>query len=228
MTAARAPTSSSSIIAPRIASIASTRRCRRRSTISRCLVRPGSCAPLVFPLRPLRSPARDKAGKAIVRAALQPGEFRDRLTRDIFITDDPSDPARPARSTRLIKVIAAEDADKKLERAIRKGEVTATTTTIGSPKPSRRASSPRRSAHARRGSRSHGPRHRRRSFRCRPSSRRDHRRPDTSRAGFTPKDHRRRIRHDHADAAPHTSTTGASRSITRASPGRSWTAKASA
>ena len=78
--------------------------------------------PLVFPYGFARNPASDSAGKAIVRAALQPGEFRDRLTRDIFNTDDPSDRVGLLEHT-LIKVIAAEDADKKLERAIRKGDV---------------------------------------------------------------------------------------------------------
>ena len=57
-----------------------------------------------------------------MRQALQPGEFRDRLTRDIFITDDPNDRVGLLEHT-LLKVIAAEEADKKLERAIRKGEV---------------------------------------------------------------------------------------------------------
>jgi acyl-CoA dehydrogenase len=78
--------------------------------------------PLVFPYGFARNPASDKDGKAIVRAALQPGELRDRLTRDIFITDDPKDRVGLLEHT-LLKVIAAEEADKKLERAIRKGEV---------------------------------------------------------------------------------------------------------
>jgi acyl-CoA dehydrogenase len=78
--------------------------------------------PLVFPYGFARNPASDRDGKAIVRAALQPGEFRDRLTRNIFITDDPKDRVGLLEHT-LLKVIAAEDADKKLERAIRKGEV---------------------------------------------------------------------------------------------------------
>ena len=39
--------------------------------------------PLVFPFG-TRRPASDTDGKAIVRQALQPGAFRDRLTRDIF------------------------------------------------------------------------------------------------------------------------------------------------
>ena len=78
--------------------------------------------PLVFPYGFARRPALDKDGKSIVRAALQPGEVRDRLTRDIFITDDPKDPVGLLEHT-LLKVIATEGADKKLERAIRRGEV---------------------------------------------------------------------------------------------------------
>jgi acyl-CoA dehydrogenase len=58
----------------------------------------------------------------IVRAALQPGAFRDRLTRDIFISDDPADRSGLLDYT-LSKIVASEEADKKLERAIRKGEV---------------------------------------------------------------------------------------------------------
>jgi acyl-CoA dehydrogenase len=77
---------------------------------------------LVFPLGSLRRPASDSAGKAIVREALQLGAFRDRLTRGIFTTDDPNDRVGLLEHT-LKKVIAAEEADKKLERAIRKGEV---------------------------------------------------------------------------------------------------------
>jgi acyl-CoA dehydrogenase len=78
--------------------------------------------PLIFPYGFARRPAPDKDGKAIVRRALQPGEFRDRLTRDVFITDDPNDRVGLLEHT-LLKVIAAEEADKKLERAIRKGDV---------------------------------------------------------------------------------------------------------
>ena len=86
-------------------------------------VRPAAWAmwPLVFPFG-TRAPASDSAGKAIVRQALQPGAFRDRLTRDIFSPDDPNDRVGLLEYT-LKKVIASEEADKKLERAIRKGEV---------------------------------------------------------------------------------------------------------
>jgi len=78
--------------------------------------------PLVFPLGLRRRPAKDDAGKEIVRAALEPGAFRDRLTREIFISDDPKDRVGLLDYT-LAKVVACEDADKKLERAIRTGEV---------------------------------------------------------------------------------------------------------
>ncbi|HXG78032.1 MAG TPA: acyl-CoA dehydrogenase [Methyloceanibacter sp.] len=79
-------------------------------------------APLVFPLGARRRPASDKDGKAIVRAALEPGAFRDRLTRDIFLSDDPADRAGLLDYT-FKRVVACEEAEKKLERAIRKGEV---------------------------------------------------------------------------------------------------------
>jgi len=57
-----------------------------------------------------------------VRAALSPGAFRDRLTRDIFLSDDPADRLGLLDYT-LKRVVACEEAEKKLERAIRKGEV---------------------------------------------------------------------------------------------------------
>jgi acyl-CoA dehydrogenase len=78
--------------------------------------------PLVLPLGARRRPASDRDGKEIVRAALEPGAFRDRLTRDIFVSDDPRDRVGLLDYT-LARVVACEEADKKLERAIRKGEV---------------------------------------------------------------------------------------------------------
>ena len=79
-------------------------------------------APLVFPFGLRRRPASDEAGKQIVRAALEPGAFRDRLTRHIYATDDPKDRVGLLDYT-LAKAVACEEADRKLERAIRKGEV---------------------------------------------------------------------------------------------------------
>ena len=77
---------------------------------------------LVFPLGRRHAPASDTLAKSVVRLVLEPGEVRDRLTRDIFITDDPADPLGRLEHT-LAKVIAAEEADKKLESAVRKGLV---------------------------------------------------------------------------------------------------------
>jgi acyl-CoA dehydrogenase len=79
-------------------------------------------APLVFPFGATHRPASDKEGKEIVRAALEPGVFRDRLTRDIFVSTDPADRGGLLDYT-LARVVACEEADRKLERAIRKGDV---------------------------------------------------------------------------------------------------------
>ncbi|GBF25962.1 acyl-coenzyme A dehydrogenase [bacterium MnTg02] len=78
--------------------------------------------PLVFPLGARRRPASDQLGKEIVRLAMQPGEVRDRLTRDIFITNDVNQPTGLLEVT-LVKVIEAEVAEKKLEKGIRDGRV---------------------------------------------------------------------------------------------------------
>ncbi len=51
---------------------------------------------------------------------LEPGEVRDRLTRYIYVSKDPDDPTGLLEVT-LKKVVAAEEAEKKLERAIRAG-----------------------------------------------------------------------------------------------------------
>ncbi len=77
---------------------------------------------LAFPLGAHRRPAGDKLGKDIVRLALEPGEVRDRLTRDIYISKDINDPTGLLEVT-LGKVIEAEEIEKKLEQAVRKGIV---------------------------------------------------------------------------------------------------------
>ncbi|WBT36537.1 acyl-CoA dehydrogenase [Hyphomicrobium sp. DMF-1] len=77
---------------------------------------------LVFPFGRHYFPAPDALGSKIVRLALEPGEVRDRLTRDIYISNDPDDVTGLLEVT-LKKVVAAEDAEKKLERAIRAGIV---------------------------------------------------------------------------------------------------------
>jgi acyl-CoA dehydrogenase len=77
---------------------------------------------LVYPFGAHYKPASDSLGHAIVRAAIVPGEVRDRLTRHIFVSKDPDDPTGILEVT-LEKVIAAEEAEKKLDRAIRAGQV---------------------------------------------------------------------------------------------------------
>lgn len=76
--------------------------------------------PLVFPLGPRARPASDRLAKRAVRLALEPGAVRDRLTRDIYICEDPADPVGVLEHT-LKRVIATEEADRKVERAVRDG-----------------------------------------------------------------------------------------------------------
>lgn len=77
---------------------------------------------VVFPLGRRMKPAGDKLGRAVAKLALEPGEVRDRLTRDIFVSRDVDDPTGLLEVT-LEKVIAAQAAEKKLEKAIREGKV---------------------------------------------------------------------------------------------------------
>ncbi|MEM6495740.1 MAG: acyl-CoA dehydrogenase domain-containing protein, partial [Pseudomonadota bacterium] len=77
---------------------------------------------LVFPLGTHYKPAPDVIGHKVVRKVLEPGEFRDRMTRNIFVSKDPNDPTGVLEVT-LEKVVAAEEVERKLERAIRKGTV---------------------------------------------------------------------------------------------------------
>lgn len=77
---------------------------------------------IVFPFGRHYYPAPDGLGSRIVRLVLQPGEVRDRLTRDVYISEDRDDPTGLLEVT-LKKVVAAEEAEKKLERAIRAGTV---------------------------------------------------------------------------------------------------------
>lgn len=74
--------------------------------------------PLGFPVRP----ASHAVGKAAVRAALGPGEVRDRLTRDIYISRDANDPMGILEVT-MEKVIEAEPAERKIETALKAGTI---------------------------------------------------------------------------------------------------------
>jgi acyl-CoA dehydrogenase len=76
----------------------------------------------VFPLGARMRPAPDWLGHKIVGLVMQPGEVRDRLTRDIFISKNVND-ATGLLEVTLQKVIQAEEAEKKLDRAVRKGDI---------------------------------------------------------------------------------------------------------
>ena len=76
----------------------------------------------VLPLGARFRPAPDWLGHKIVSLVMQPGDVRDRLTRDIFISKNVND-ATGLLEVTLEKVIQAEEAEKKLDRAIRKGEI---------------------------------------------------------------------------------------------------------
>ena len=77
---------------------------------------------VVFPLGRRHKPASDALGHKVARHVLHPGEARDRLTRDIFVSKNVDDPTGILEVT-LEKVIAAEPVEKKLEKAIRDGLV---------------------------------------------------------------------------------------------------------
>ncbi len=85
---------------------------------ARWLMRVRSCS------RSARPTGRPVIGspRTCVRLAIEPGEVRDRLTRYIYVSKDASDPTGLLEVT-LTKVVAAEEAEKKLERAIRAGTV---------------------------------------------------------------------------------------------------------
>ena len=86
-------------------------------------------APVRWLMRAVRVPARRATtsrrptgwATRCVELVLTPGEVRDRLTRYIFVSNDVNDPTGLLEVT-LAKVVAAEAAEKKLDRAIRAGQ----------------------------------------------------------------------------------------------------------
>jgi acyl-CoA dehydrogenase len=76
----------------------------------------------VYPLGLHYKPAADWLGHKCVELVLAPGDVRDRLTRFIYVSQDTRDPTGLLEVT-FAKVIAAEVADKKLDRAVRSGQV---------------------------------------------------------------------------------------------------------
>jgi acyl-CoA dehydrogenase len=75
-----------------------------------------------FPLGARHKPAPDWLGHKCVELVLAPGEVRDRLTRYIYVSDNPDDPTGLLEVT-FAKAVAAEAAEKKLDRAVRQGRV---------------------------------------------------------------------------------------------------------
>ncbi len=76
----------------------------------------------VFPFGTHYKPAPDWLGHKCVELVLAPGEVRDRLTRYIYVSQNPNDPTGLLEVT-FAKVVAAEVAEKKLDRAVRAGQV---------------------------------------------------------------------------------------------------------
>jgi acyl-CoA dehydrogenase len=77
---------------------------------------------VAFPLGAHYKPAPDWLGHKCVELVLAPGEPRDRLTRYIYISDDPKDPTG-LLEVAFARAVAAETAEKKLDRAVRAGQV---------------------------------------------------------------------------------------------------------
>lgn len=78
---------------------------------------------VIFPLTKPYGGATDKQGHKIARLLLEPSSTRDRLTKGVFITDEPEDAV--GRLEHALKmVLDAEDAERKLRDAIRIGLVT--------------------------------------------------------------------------------------------------------
>ncbi|MCF1744489.1 acyl-CoA dehydrogenase [Paradevosia shaoguanensis] len=74
---------------------------------------------LTFPLGRHAKPASDKVNYRMVRAVLRPGAFRDRLTTGTYVSMDPNDITGVLEDA-LVKVTAAENAEAKFVRAIKK------------------------------------------------------------------------------------------------------------
>jgi len=77
---------------------------------------------LVFPLGRRFRPAPDRLGKDVVKLVTTPGPVRDRLTSYIYVSHGPRDPTG-LLEVAFEKVVAAEEAEKKVERAIRAGQI---------------------------------------------------------------------------------------------------------
>ena len=77
---------------------------------------------LVFPLGRHAKPASDRETYRLARSVLQPGAFRDRLTKGTYVSMDPKDPTGVLEDA-LLKVTGAAEIETKFVRAIKKGVV---------------------------------------------------------------------------------------------------------
>ncbi len=77
---------------------------------------------VAFPLGARYRPAPDALGHRAVRLLLEAPDARDRLTRFIYVSKDPDD-ATGLLEVALKKAVAVEEAEKKLDRAIRAGTI---------------------------------------------------------------------------------------------------------
>ena len=72
----------------------------------------------VFPFGNHFRKPKDSLAKSMVHAMMEPGEVRDRLTRYIFVSHDENDQTGLLEAA-MKKVVEADEADRKLERAVR-------------------------------------------------------------------------------------------------------------
>ena len=77
---------------------------------------------LVFPLGRHVRPAADRVNFALAAAAEKPGAFRDRMTKGTYVSFDPADPTGLIEDA-LIKVVAAEEIERKFIRAVKQGTI---------------------------------------------------------------------------------------------------------
>jgi acyl-CoA dehydrogenase len=76
----------------------------------------------VFPLGRHAKPAPDRLNFELARLVQQPGAFRDRMTLGTYVSFDPNDPTGVLEDA-LLKVVDAEEIERKFIRAIKKGIV---------------------------------------------------------------------------------------------------------
>jgi acyl-CoA dehydrogenase len=77
---------------------------------------------LVFPLGRHAKPASDRETYRLARSVLQPGAFRDRLTKGTYVSMDPKDVTGVLEDA-LIKITGAAEIETKFIRAIKKGVI---------------------------------------------------------------------------------------------------------